>query len=109
MSTKLRHFVPWFKRSEWRDIKALCAPRDLPQRYDQWLAAVRLGLKAQGLTERDIQKVVLTPDDLREWKAAHARNISSRVRAGLAVKLGLERSARAGGSPSTKHRPQAVG
>jgi hypothetical protein len=91
MSGKVRYLVAWFNRSDWDEIKSLCPPDDLQDTYDQWLANVQSGLHAQGLTEDHIQKVVLTPDDLRDWKAANGGEINSKVRAALAIDLGHKR------------------
>ena len=91
MNAKVRHFVAWFNSSEWSELKFLCATDDLQDTYDQWLANVQAGLKAQGLTEDDIEKVILTPSNLRGWKATNAGEIHSKVRARLAVEIGLKR------------------
>ena len=49
------------------------------------------GTKAQGLTENDIEKVILTPSDFRNWQAANSGEINSKVRARLAVELAIQR------------------
>ena len=46
---------------------------------------------AMGLSEDDVEKVILTPDDLRNWKAANTGEINSKVRATLAIELGTKR------------------
>jgi hypothetical protein len=91
MSGKVLYVLPWFNRSDWRELKALCASNDLQDTYDEWRANVRAGLKAQGLTENDIEKVILTPSDLRDWKAANTGEINSKVRARLAIDLSIQR------------------
>ena len=90
MNQNIRHIVAWFNSSDWNELKALCAPGDLQDTYDQWLAKARAGLKAQGLTENDIEKVILTPDDLRDWKAANVGEIDSKVRARLAIEIAAQ-------------------
>ena len=87
----VKYMVAWFNRSDWTELKSLCPPGDLQDTYDQWLANVHAGLHAQGLTEDQIQKVVLTPADLRDWKASNSGEINSKVRARLAVEIGRKR------------------
>lgn len=44
-----------------------------------------------GVTEDEIEKSILTPDDLRDWQATNVGKIDSRMRAQLAVELALQR------------------
>ena len=91
-SRKVRHVIAWFRKADWADIKKLCAPNDLQDSYEQWLADVQAGMQKMGVTEDDIEKSILTPDDLRKWKAANSGEIDSRIRARLAIELARERT-----------------
>lgn len=83
--------VAWFNRSDWSEIKLLCPPDDLQDTYDQWLANVHAGLHAQAMTEDSIEKIILTPDDLRNWQASNGGEINSKARAEMAVEIGHQR------------------
>jgi hypothetical protein len=90
-SLPIRHAVAWFDRDDWEEIKSLCPPGDLQDTHDEWLASARAGLKGLGVTENEIEKVVLTPNDLRDWKAANGGKINSQVRAQLAIEFAMKR------------------
>jgi hypothetical protein len=81
--------VAWFRRDDWRDLKRLCP--DLEDTFGEWLANTKIGLQALKLSERDVDKVILTPDDLRDWRAANVGEINSQVRAKLAIELAMKR------------------
>jgi hypothetical protein len=70
--------------------KSLCVRR-FQDTYDEWLANARAGLKGLGVTENEVEKVILTPSDLRDWKAANDGEINSKVRARLAVEMAVKR------------------
>jgi hypothetical protein len=48
-------------------------------------------LVVMDLSEPDIEKVVLTPGDLREWRIANGGNIDSEIRGRLAVEIATKR------------------
>ena len=75
-------------RSDWAEIKALCAPNDLQDTYDEWLANVESGIKSRSLAGDEVEKVILTPENLRNWKATNSGEINSKVRARLAIEIG---------------------
>jgi hypothetical protein len=85
MSNPVKFGVAWFRKEDWAEVKQLCAPDDLQDTYEEWLANAQKGLKAAGLAEHDIQKVILTPKVLRDWKAANGGEITSGVRSMLAA------------------------
>jgi hypothetical protein len=87
----IRYAIAWFHPSDWDELKSLCVPNDLQDTHEEWLANVHAGLAAQGLTEHDIEKVILTPDDLRDWKSANGGEINSKVRATLAAEIAAKR------------------
>ena len=64
---------------------------DLEDTFGEWLANTKIGLQALKLSERDVDKVILTPDDLRDWRAANVGEINSQVRAKLAIELAMKR------------------
>jgi hypothetical protein len=55
------------------------------------LLNVQAGLKGLGVTEDQIEKSIMTPDDLPTWQASNVGPINSIVRARLAVELAAER------------------
>jgi hypothetical protein len=78
--------IAWYQPDEWDQLRQLCP--DLDDTYEEWLAAAQkavedLGDRLQGR----IVKVVLTVDELRRWKRATGREVTSKVRGQLAVKL----------------------
>jgi hypothetical protein len=77
--------VAWFRKEDWAELKELCAPGDLQDTYEEWLSDAQQGVKAAGFSEHDIQKVILTPEDFRNWKAQNSGDINSSVRAALAL------------------------
>jgi hypothetical protein len=82
--------VAWFRRDDWRDLRRLCP--DLEDTFGEWLANTKIGLQALKLSERDVDKVILTPDDLRDWRAANIGEINSQVRAKLAIEFAMKRN-----------------
>jgi hypothetical protein len=96
MSGKIKYYIAWFNRSDWAEIKALCAPNDLHDTYDEWLANVEGRIKLQSLADNDVEKIILTPENLRNWKATNSGEINSKVRARLAVEIGYQ-------SKNTRH------
>jgi hypothetical protein len=91
MSNQMKIAVAWFRKEDWAELKQLCPPDDLQDTYEEWLANAQQGIKAAGFSEHDVQKVILTPDDLREWKAANDGEINSSVRARLAAEAAHRR------------------
>jgi hypothetical protein len=91
MSDALRHVVAWFNRTDWEELKRLCPPGDLQDTYDEWVQNAEAGLKAQGLGPYDLEKVILTPDDLRNWLAENDGKIDGRVRSLLAIQIAANR------------------
>lgn len=87
----IRHIVAWFRPEDWEELKGLCPPGDLQDSYEEWFENVQGGLKGLGVTEDNIVKSILMPDDLRDWQASNVGPIDSRVRARLAVELAVER------------------
>jgi hypothetical protein len=90
MTPIMRHIVAWFRPEDWEELKALCPPGDLQDTYEEWFKNVQGGLKGLGATEDDIEKSILTPDDLKNWQASNVGPIDSRVRALLAVELAVQ-------------------
>jgi hypothetical protein len=86
-----RLVVAWFRPEDWEELKALCLPGDLQDTYEEWFANVQGGLKGLGVTEDDIEKSILTPDDLKNWQASNVGPIDSRVRTRIAVELAVQR------------------
>jgi hypothetical protein len=89
--TPIRHIVAWFRPEHWDELKSLCPPRDLQDTYEEWFENMQEGLKGLGATEDQIEKSVLTPDDLKNWQASNVGPIDSMVRAHLAVELAMQR------------------
>src|SRR5262249_39107861 len=87
----IRHIIAWFRPEDWEELKLLCPPGDLQDTFEEWSENVQLGLAGLGVTEDDVEKSILTPDDLRNWQAENAGKIDSRVRAWLAVELAAQR------------------
>jgi hypothetical protein len=87
----IRHIVAWFRPEDWEEVKALCPPNDLQDTYEEWYANVQGGLNGLGVTEDQIEKSILTPDDLKNWQASNVGPIDSRVRARLAIELAFQR------------------
>jgi hypothetical protein len=85
----IKYAVAWFRTDDWHELKQLCP--DLQDTHDEWLANTRDGLKRMRLSEHDIDKVILTPDDLRAWRAANGREVNSQVRAQLAAETAMKR------------------
>jgi hypothetical protein len=85
-----RHIVmAWFRSEDWEEIKALCPRDDLQDAYESWYEHVQGGLKGLGVTEDEIEKSILTPDDLRNWQALNVGPINSLVRMRLAIELAV--------------------
>jgi hypothetical protein len=77
--------VAWFRPEEWPDLKRLCP--DLQDTYQEWLANAEAGIEALGSPLKEqVVKIVLTVDELRQWKRATGREVNSKVRSHLAVK-----------------------
>ena len=89
--TPIRHIIAWFRPEDWKELKALCPPNDLQDTYEEWFENIQVGLKGMGVTEDQIEKSILTPDDLEDWQASNVGKIDSRVRARLAVELAMQR------------------
>lgn len=86
MSNPTKIAIAWYRKDDWAELKRLCPrPDDLHDTYEEWLANAQEGLKAAGFSEHDVLKVILTPEDLREWKAANGGEINSQVRAKLVL------------------------
>lgn len=83
--------VAWFRPEHWDELKRLCPSGDLQDTYDEWFENVQGGLKGLGVTEDEIEKSILTPDDLKNWQASNVGPIDSRIRARLAVELASQR------------------
>jgi hypothetical protein len=64
MTPVMRHIVAWFRPEDWEELKAMCPPGDLQNTYAEWYENVQGGLKGLGVTEDEIEKSILTPDDL---------------------------------------------
>ena len=92
MTPVMRYTLAWFRPEDWEELKALCPPGDLHNTYEEWFENVKGGLKGLGVTEDEIEKSILTPDDLKNWQASNVGEIDSRVRAWLAVELASSRS-----------------
>jgi hypothetical protein len=75
--TTIRHIVAWFRPEHWEELKILCPPDDLQDTYEEWFENVQGGLKGLGVTEDQIEKSILTPDDLRTWQASNVGPINS--------------------------------
>jgi hypothetical protein len=89
--SEIRFALAWFKPDEWPELKALCP--DLQDTYAEWLDNALAGLNGLGLGEHDIDKVILSADDLRDWQAANGGQVNSKVRAGLASEASAKRKA----------------
>jgi hypothetical protein len=83
--------IAWFRRDDWDELKRLCPPGDLEDTYDEWLNDTKIRLVVMDLSEHDIEKVVLTPGDLREWQIANGGNIDTEMRGRLAVEIATKR------------------
>ena len=83
----MRHIIAWFRPEDWEELKLLCPPGDLQDTYKEWFENVQDGLKGLDVTEDEIEKSILTPDDLKNWQASNVGPIDSRVRARLAMEL----------------------
>ena len=75
--------VAWFRADEWHELKTLCP--DLQNTYEEWLRNAEAGIDALGPVKNQVEKVILTTDQLRNWKRATGRKIDSKVRARLAT------------------------
>jgi hypothetical protein len=86
-----RHIVmAWFRSEDWEEIKTLCPRGDLQDTYHHWYENVQGGLKGLGVTEEEIEKSILTPDDLRNWQALNVGPINSLVRMRLAIEIAVQ-------------------
>jgi hypothetical protein len=82
--------MAWFRSEDWEQIKALCPRGDLQDTYHHWYENVQGGLKGLGVTEDEIEKSILTPDDLRNWQALNVGPINSLVRMLLAIEIAVQ-------------------
>jgi hypothetical protein len=89
MGPTVKFAVAWFRRDDWSELKRLCP--DLEDTFGEWLAHTKIGLQVLKLSERDVDKVILTPDDLRDWRTANIGEINSQVRAKLAIEFAMKR------------------
>jgi hypothetical protein len=81
--------VAWFRPEEWPDLKRLCP--DLQDTYQEWLANAEAGIEALGSPLKEqVVKIILTVDELRQWKRATGRKVDSKVRSNLAAKAGAK-------------------
>jgi hypothetical protein len=84
-----RVYVAWFDRDDWDEIKRLCVD-DLQDTFDEWLVDAEAGLKgaaAQGIL---VEKVILTPSDIRQRQRSTGRKVDAKGRAKLAAAKGIE-------------------
>jgi hypothetical protein len=84
-----RAYVAWFDRGDWDEIKRLCAD-DLQITFDEWLANAEAGLKSAAAEGLLVEKVVLTPGDIRQRQRATGRKVDAKGRSKLAVAKGVE-------------------
>ena len=87
----MKFSVSWFRPEEWPELKTICP--DLQDTHAEWLANTLDGLKGLGLGEHDVDKVILTVADLRQWQAANGGKVDSKVRAYLAGDAAAKRKA----------------
>lgn len=85
---KIRRITVWYEARDWKALHTLCS--DLEPSYNEWRRYAEIGLQRQGLTENDIEKVVLTPDILRAHGASAAAKVSSNDRVKIAVAIAME-------------------
>ena len=88
----LRFRIAWFRPEDWSELKAICS--DLQDTYDEWLSNAEAGVKALGLGPYDFEKVILTPDILRDWQATNGGEINSKVRGALAIEIAKRKDTR---------------
>jgi hypothetical protein len=89
--SEVRLSIAWFRREDWDELKRLCPPGDLQDTYDEWLNNTKTQMVVMDLREHEFEKVVLMPDDLRQWRSAHNTEINYEVRARLAVDIAAKR------------------
>jgi hypothetical protein len=87
-SFKMRAYVAWFDRGDSDEIKRSSA--DLQDTFDEWLASAEAGVKGAAAQGIIVEKVVLTPGDLRQRQRATGRKVDAKGRANLAVANGIE-------------------
>ena len=83
--------VAWFRQDEWDELKKICP--DLQNTYEEWLRDAEAGIEGLGSLKDQVEKIILTVDELRNWKRATGRKVDSKVRAQLATRALQERSA----------------
>jgi hypothetical protein len=82
-STKIA--LAWYRPEEWADLKLICP--DLHDTYEEWLASAQATIEGLSSTFKEqVVRVVLTADELRQWKRATGRKVDGKVRSQLAVK-----------------------
>ena len=84
-----RVYAAWFERSDWKEIKRLCAD-DLQDTFDEWLSDAQAGVKGVAAQGFLVEKIILTPDDIRQRQSATGRKVNASDRAQLATAKGLE-------------------
>jgi hypothetical protein len=85
----MRAYVAWFDRADWDEIKRLCAD-DLQLTFDEWLADAEAGVKGAAAQGVLVEKVVLTPGDLRNRQRSTGRKVNANGRMKLALAKGIE-------------------
>lgn len=84
-----RVYVAWFDRGDWDEIKRLCAD-DLQDTFDEWLASAEAGIKGAAAEGILVEKVLVTPGDLRQRQRATGRKVDANGRMRLALVKGRE-------------------
>jgi hypothetical protein len=83
-SPLVRTSVAWFNRSDWDELQRLCDSDDLQGTFDEWLARAEAGIagfNAQGFL---VEKVIVTPDDIRAFERTTGAKIDHRGRMQIA-------------------------
>lgn len=84
-----RTAVAWFERSDWDEIKRLCVD-DLQDTFDEWLGFAESQVTAYLAHGFFIDKIVVTPDDIREHQSATGSKVDGKGRAQIAIAKMLE-------------------
>lgn len=74
----------WFRREEWDEVKRLCVD-DLQDTFDDWLRDAEAQLAAHAAEGLLIEKVIVTPDDIRRRQRSTGRKVNANGRAKIAI------------------------
>jgi hypothetical protein len=73
--------IGWYNREDWEEIKRLCSGLD--DTYDEWLSGAEFGAAMLTAEGYKVERVVVTPQDIRDRRGSSGRRVGSKDRAAM--------------------------